>query len=263
MVDSVWASSLPRCFQLSIHFHSERDGRWRSRSSSRHRLPPPSAAQALSGLRKRRQYLLLRLAAVLGAVGGCAAWWRWRTPSRRLGRAEPFPGGYREQLRRQDAGRHGHAPPHPHSHALRALDRAPGRWSRTRHRSPSTTRGGSSTRSSGGGCSSTRTKRNPAVAVHLEGAGRGLRPGARGQNQRRARQRRPPAGRARLRGAQPGEGGALHALRQRPHRQLVHHRSQDRSSQDARPYPEEAILGLNLKSFFCPLTASYLAFRFQ
>jgi 4a-hydroxytetrahydrobiopterin dehydratase len=36
-----------------------------------------------------------------------------------------------------------------------------------------------------------------------------------GQDQRRARRRRPPAGRARIEGAQPGEDGALHALRRR------------------------------------------------
>jgi hypothetical protein len=87
-----------------------------------------------------------------------------------------------------------------------------------------------------------------------------VRPGARRQDQRRAPRRGPPAVRARLRGAQPGEGGALDTLHRRPHRQRLHHRSQDRSSQDARSYPEEAILGLMLKSFFYPSHSVFSSF---
>nr|TKW07939.1 hypothetical protein SEVIR_7G340408v2 [Setaria viridis] len=132
------------------------------------------------------------------------------------------------------------------------------RCSPARSPSPSTTRAGSSSRSLAGGFSSpSRTTNARAAAVRLKGARQALRPGAHRQDQSRVRRRRPRSSSAAPRGRGPhqpaaaSEGRALHALhrRRQPPHQRLHPRRQDRQSQDARFYPQEASPGINWMNF--------------
>jgi hypothetical protein len=166
---------------------------------------------------------------------GQGAWLRGGDgrPAGRLGRARPLPGGDREPVWGEGAGQRGHAPPDPHPHPLRALPREP----------PAAARRGAALprRRAQAPLQGRRVEARPlrrrrrraasrAAAVRLEGARRDLRPGAHRQDQRRAPRRRTRPGDPGVRGPQPGDGRALHALRRRrqPHRQRLHRRRQDR-----------------------------------
>ena len=154
-------------------------------------------------------------------------------PAGRPWRARPLPGGDREPVWGEGAGQRRHAPPDPHPHPLRALPREPAAAARRgaalpRRRAQAPLQG----RRLEAGPLRRRRRRAAAraAAVRLEGARRALRPGAHRQDQRRARRRRPRPGGPGVRGTQPGDGRALHALcrRRQPHRQRLHRRRQDR-----------------------------------